>query len=147
MPFCSFESTLTAVAFPTAHRFYEENKQHCYQIGVSWLLCNQCLLPQAVSKSQFKTKSKTCQPAFCLCGYSIQQISLREARTLFSPLTFPDLCLKPGFKRFHTEAQILGKSAKSDSIFGEPCPWVDFKFKRVYRAGSGRNYLCLLRTM
>ena len=56
----------------------------------SALLCNQCLLPQAVSKSQFKTKSKTCQPAFCLCGYSIQQISLREARTLFSPLTFPD---------------------------------------------------------
>ena len=57
----------------------------------SALLCNQCLLPQAVSKSQFKTKSKTCQPAFCLCGYSIQQISLREARTLFRPLTFPDL--------------------------------------------------------
>ena len=55
------------------------------------LLCNQCLLPQAVSKSQFKTKSKTCQPAFCLCGYSIQQISLREARTLFTPLTFLDL--------------------------------------------------------
>ena len=54
----------------------------------SALLCNQCLLPQAVSKSQFKTKSKTCQPAFCLCGYSIQQISLREARTLLSSLTY-----------------------------------------------------------
>ena len=65
--------------------------------ALSALLCYQCLFPQAVSKSQFKTRSKTCTACllFVLLQHSAN-ITQGSTHSLMSPY-FPRSLLRTPF--------------------------------------------------